>query len=413
MKIVRVEALHCDGGWRPWTFVRVETDDGLVGWGECSDNRSPHGIAGSVRDLTPLLIGQDPRPVERLYWDMLRATRQNLGGVTHKAMAGIELALWDIKARALGVPVYELFGGPLRDRMRLYWSHCGTTRARLGHVLGTPPLRSYDDITALGKEVVARGFTALKTNMVIPGDPATVYFPGFASGINSTDGAPTVEILDAIERLIGTFRAAVGPKVGLCLDLNYNFRTEGVLRVAKLLEQFDMQWVEYDNWDPQALLQIKQSTSTRLASCESLVTTRQYRPFLELHAVDVAIIDVPWNGFSQAVQIGRMAEAYEINIAPHNYYSHLADLHSLHLCAVLPNVRIMEIDIDDVAWKADLVTKPPVINDGHIFLPEGPGWGAEINEEVLRAHPWPGVGERARSFYGMSPEQMRARPSAT
>jgi L-alanine-DL-glutamate epimerase-like enolase superfamily enzyme len=413
MKIARVEALHGDGGWRPWTFVRVETDDGLVGWGECSDNRSPYGIAGCVADLAPLLVGQDPRPVERLYWDMLRATRQNLGGVTHKAMAGIELALWDIKAKALGVPVYDLFGGPLRDRMRLYWSHCGTTRARLGHVLGTPPLRTYADITALGKEVVARGFTALKTNMVIPGEPATVYFPGFASGINSTDGAPTVEILDAIERLIGTFREAVGPKVGLCLDLNYNFRTEGALRVAKLLEKFDMQWVEYDNWDPQALLQIKQSTSTRLASLESLVTARQYRPFLELHAVDVAIIDVPWNGFSQAVQIGRMAEAYEINIAPHNYYSHLADFHSLHLCAVLPNVRIMEIDIDDVAWKAELVTKPPVIKDGHIFLPEGPGWGADINEEVLRAHPWPGIGERARTFYGMSPEQMRARPSVT
>ena len=148
-----------------------------------------------------------------------------------------------------------------------------------------------------------------------------------------------------------------------------------MLRIAKLLEQFDMQWVEYDNWDPEALLQIKQSTTTRLASCESLVSTRQYRPFLELHAVDVAIIDVPWNGFSQAVQIGRMAETYEINIAPHNYYSHLADLHSLHLCAVLPNVRIMEIDIDDVPWKADLVTKPPVIKDGHIFLPDGPGLG--------------------------------------
>ena len=201
--------------------------------------------------------------------------------------------------------------------------------------------------------MVARGFTALKTNIVIPGEPASVYFPGFGRGPNTTDGAPSVEILEAIERLIGTFRDAVGPRVGLCLDLNYNFRTEGVLRIAKLLERFDMQWLEYDNWDPQALLQIKQSTSTRLASCESLVSTRQYRPFLELHAVDVAIIDVPWNGFSQAVQIGRMAEAYEINIAPHNYYSHLADLHSLHLCAVLPNVRIMEIDIDDVPWKAD------------------------------------------------------------
>jgi L-alanine-DL-glutamate epimerase-like enolase superfamily enzyme len=87
MKIARVEALHADGGWRPWTFVRIETDTGLVGWGECSDNRSPHGIAGSVRDLVHLLIGQDPRPVERLYWDMLRASRQNYGGVSFKATA--------------------------------------------------------------------------------------------------------------------------------------------------------------------------------------------------------------------------------------------------------------------------------------------------------------------------------------
>ena len=117
MKIARVEALHCDGGWRPWTFVRIETDTGLVGWGECSDNRSPYGIAGSVRDLADLLIGQDPRPIERLYWDMLRRMRQNYGGVSHKAMAGIELALWDIKAKSLGVPVYELFGGPMRARV--------------------------------------------------------------------------------------------------------------------------------------------------------------------------------------------------------------------------------------------------------------------------------------------------------
>src|SRR5437899_3291755 len=152
MKIARVEALHCDAGWRPWTFVRIETDDGLVGWGECSDNRSPHGLAGSVRDLADLLVGQDPRPVERLYWDMLRRMRQNSSGVSHKAMAGIELALWDIKAKALGVPVYELFGGPLRDRVRLYWSHCGTTRARMGTFVGAPPHRPYDDIAALGRE---------------------------------------------------------------------------------------------------------------------------------------------------------------------------------------------------------------------------------------------------------------------
>lgn len=389
MKIGRVQTFHCDGGWRPWTFVKIETDDGLVGWGECSDNRNPLGIAGCVRDYEDLLLGQDPRPIELRYWDLLRRSRQNLGGVSHKAIAGIELALWDIKAKALGVPVYELFGGPLRDRMRLYWSHCGTTRARRGDLLGTPPLRTLADITALGREVVRRGFTALKTNIVIPGDPATVYFPGFAAGMNTTDGVVSVEIMHAIESLIGTFRDAVGPDVGICLDLNYNFRTDGTMRIAKLLEPYKLQWLEYDTWDAQALLQIKQSTTLPIASCESLVTIRQYRPFFELHATDVAIIDVPWNGFGQSVKIASMAEAYEINIAPHNYYSHLADLHSAHLCAVLPNVRIMEIDIDDVPWKGALVSHPPVIRDGHVMIPMGPGWGADIDETVLREHPWP------------------------
>jgi galactonate dehydratase len=388
MRIARVQTFLCDAGWRPWTFVKVETDDGLVGWGECSDTRNPHGVAGCVRDFDGLLVGEDPRAIERLYWDMLRASRQNLGGVSHKAIAGVELALWDIKAKALGVPVYELFGGPLRDRMPLYWSHCGTTRARYGEALGLPLLRTYDDIVALGREVVERGFTALKTNIVIPGEPASTYFPGFARGASTTDGVVTVEVLKQIEQLIGAFSDGVGSQVQIALDLNYNFRPEGVIKIGRLLEHFNMQWIEYDTWDPQALLQVKEAIPHSLASCESLVSTRQYRPFLELHAMDTAIIDVPWNGFGQAYIIGQMADAYELTVAPHNYYSHLADLHAIHLCAVLPNVRIMEIDIDDVPWKHDLVTIPPTIQDGCIRLPTAPGWGADINEEVLREHPW-------------------------
>ncbi|MBV9897543.1 MAG: mandelate racemase/muconate lactonizing enzyme family protein [Chloroflexi bacterium] len=388
MRISRVDVFHCDAGWRPWTFVKVETDEGLVGWGECSDSRNPLGVAGCVRDFTPLLLGEDPRNVQRLYWDMLRTARQNLGGVSHKAIAGIELALWDITAKALSVPVYQLFGGPLRDRMRLYWSHCGTTRARHGKALGLPPLQTYDDIVNLGREVVSRGFTALKTNIVIPGEPATTYFPGFAQGAGSTDGVVTDEILDRIDQLIAAFAQGVGASVQVALDLNYNFRPEGAVKIGRLLERYNMQWIEFDTWDPQALVQIKQSIPQSLASCESLVSTRQYRPFLELRAADTVIIDVPWNGFGQAYAIGQMADAYELTVAPHNYYSHLADLHSIHLCAVLPNVRIMEIDIDDVPWKSHLVTCPPVIENGSIQLPTGPGWGADINEDVLSEHAW-------------------------
>jgi L-alanine-DL-glutamate epimerase-like enolase superfamily enzyme len=212
--------------------------------------------------------------------------------------------------------------------------------------------------------------------------------------MGSTDGVVERGTLQAVERLICTFREAVGPDVGIALDLNYNFRPEAVVQIAKVLEPFDLQWLEYDIWNPRPLLEIKEATSIPIASCESLVSTRQYLPFFELRAADVAIIDVPWNGFGQSVKIGSMADACEMVVAPHNYYSHLADLHSIHLCAVLPNVRIMEIDIDDVPWKKDLVTHPPVIRDGHIEVPTGPGWGAEIDEEVLREHLW----ERAPHF---------------
>ena len=390
MRISRVQAFLCDAGWRPWTFVKVETDDGLVGWGECSDSRNPYGVAGSVRDLEPLLIGEDPRAVQRLYWDMLRSFRQNLGGTSHKAIAGVELALWDIKAKALGVPVYELFGGPMRDRVQLYWSHCGTTRARHGDKLGLPPLRTYDDVVALGREVVERGFHALKTNIVIPGEPARTYFPGFDRGFNGTDGVVTSDVLDQIDNLIGAFSQGIGSDNQIALDLNYNFRPAGVIEIGRLLGKFNMQWIECDTWDPRALLQIKQSIPQRLASCESLVSTRQYRPFLELQATDTAIIDVPWNGFGQSHIVGQMADAYELTVAPHNYYSHLADLHSVHLCASLPNIRIMEIDIDDVPWKTQLVSNPPTIENGQILVPTAPGWGADIVEDVLREHP---VGE--------------------
>src|SRR5918999_5541522 len=149
-----------------------------------------------------------------------------------------------------------------------------------------------------------------------------------------------------------------------------------------MLEQFNMQWIEHDTWDPRALLELRQSTTNTIASCEGLISTRQYRPYFELRAPNVAIIDVPWNGFGQAYKIGSMADAFEIHVAPHNHYSHLANLHSLHLCATLPNVRVMEIDIDDVPWKQELVTNPPLIKDGYIHLPTGPGWGSEVDEEM-------------------------------
>lgn len=388
MKITKVETFVVDAGWRPWQFVAVRTDEGLTGYGECSDGRNPYGIVGTVRDFEPILVGRDPRPVEMLYWDLYRMARQSPGGIAAKAIAGVELALWDLKAKALGVPVYELFGGPLRERQRVYWSHCGTSRARSHALIGVPPLRTMDDVFRLGEEVVRRGYTALKTNIVFPGEPAHVYFAGFGGGPGTTDQTVTPEMLRHIETLIGTFRRAVGPDIGIALDLNFNFKPEAARRIARVLEPFDPMWLELDMYDERALREVKDATPIPICSGENLYGLRGYRPYFEARAMDVVMVDVPWNGFAQSKRIADLAESYELNVAPHNYYSHLSTLHSAHLCASVPNVRIMEIDVDDVPWKDDLVDAPPVVRDGHLEIPTRPGWGADLDEAVARKHVW-------------------------
>ena len=388
MKITNIETFIVDAGWRPWIFVRVDTDEGISGWGECSDGRSPYGVTGTVRDLTPLLVGKDPRAYEMRFWDMLRGTRQSPGGIAAKAIAGVELALIDIKARALGISVVELFGGPTRERVRVYWSHCGTSRARHYDLLNTPPLRTMDDIAALGREVVERGYTALKTNILVPGDPASVYFGGFGGEPGTTDGVVTRQMLRHIETLIGTFRDAVGPDVDINLDLNFNFKPESCMRIAQVLEQFDLLWLEIDMYEPDAIRQIKDATRTKICTGENLFYMREFIPYFQARSADVFMIDVPWNGFAQSKKVGDLAEAYQLNVAPHNYYSHLATCISASLCAVLPNVRIMEIDVDDVPWREDMATNVPHIENGYLTIPSGPGWGIEMVEEVLKAHPW-------------------------
>lgn len=388
MKITKIETYVVDGGWRPWIFVKVETDEGVTGYGECSDGRNPNGVVGTIKDLSSLLIGRDPCAYEMLFWDMIRGSRQSPGGITAKAIAGIELALVDIKAKTLDISVVELFGGPTRDEVRVYWSHCGSSRVGNYELIGVPPLRTMQDITALGHEVVEKGFTALKTNIVIPGEPAAVYFSGFGGGRGTTDGNVTSVLLRHIETLIRTFRDAIGPDVGLNLDLNFNFKPEACMRIAQMLEPYNLLWLEIDMYHHEAIRQIKDSTTTKICTGENLYYMQEYIPYFESRAADVFMVDVPWNGFSPSKKIGDLAEVYQFNIAPHNYYSHLATFISASLCAVLPNVRIMEVDIDDVPWKDDLTTHVPEIVDGYMKIPTGPGWGTELNEEVVKAHLW-------------------------
>ncbi len=387
MRVDRIETLFCDAGWRPWIFLKVTTDDGLVGWAEITDSHgSPRGLAGIVDDLAPLVIGRDPRAVERIYWELYRHTRQSPGSVIQKALAGIENALLDLKAKALGVPVYELFGGPTRDSIQSYWSHCGTTRARAYEVTGTPKLVGYDDVAALGREVVAKGYRAFKTNIVIPGETPQVLMPGFGTGGGTAQAA---EIAEALDRLLAAFTEGTGGAAAPIVDLNFNLEPEGILRVARTLERHGLAWLEVDLFDAAALALVRTRAPMPICSGENLYASRGFRPFLEAGAMDVASVDVIWNGFHQAKKIADMAETFEVNCAPHNYYSHLATFISAQWCAAIPNARILEVDVDDVPWREELTTAVPEITSGEITIPAGLGWGADVDEDVLRAHPWP------------------------
>jgi L-alanine-DL-glutamate epimerase-like enolase superfamily enzyme len=387
MKIDRIESLHADGVWRNLDFLKITTDTGIVGWSEYNESFGGHGVTAMIESLRPILIGQDPRRYEAISAWLYARGRTAQGGITQQAIAAIENALIDIKAKALGVPVYELFGGPIREKIRLYWSHCGTYRV-WGEKLGIPTVKSYDDIVALGKEVAASGYGALKTNVLLLGEGnPRVRNGGFGRG----DGYPDLNadryVLDALRAELTAFREGAGKDMDILVDLNWNFKSEGFLQCARTMEPYDLFWVEIDTRDPKALAYIRSRTTIPVASCECLFGRRDYRPYFESASMDVAIIDVPWNGFAESLKIAQMADAFELNIAPHNFYGNLSTMMSAHLAAVVPNLRIMEIDPDVVPWQDDLFTVKPVIKDGHMLLPEGPGWGTEVNEAAVRAHP--------------------------
>jgi L-alanine-DL-glutamate epimerase-like enolase superfamily enzyme len=201
------------------------------------------------------------------------------------------------------------------------------------------------------------------------------------------DRQPTPQIVNAIVDQLTAFRDGCGPDVQMMLDLNFGQRTEGFLRIARAVEPFDLLWLEMDIMDPEALALVRRKSGVTIASLETVMGIAAYRPFLQLQACDVAIVDVPWNGLWESVRIAALADAFEVNTAPHNFTGQLADLMSAHYAASVPNFRILEFEADDVPWKADLVTHPITVANGELVLPDRPGWGTDIDEEAVKAHP--------------------------
>ena len=388
MRIKDLRTLHADGGWRTISYLRLETDTGLVGWAEYSESTWSPGLTGVIEALAPFVLGRDPQAFARLSGDLRALTRVTAGGIAAQAIGAIENACIDLAGKAAGLPACALLGGPVRDRIRAYWSHCGSFRATRGDLFGTPPPDGIEGWVALGAEVRERGYTAAKTNPVLYGpDGPQLANPGFAPGLEHAR-RPGDEVIVAARAQLEALREGAGPGVDLMLDLNFSVRAEGLVRFGRALDDLELAWLEVDLQEPAALADARSRIATPIASCEALYGVLGFRPYLQAHAADVVIVDVPWNGLWESLRIAALADAYEVNVAPHNFYGHLATHVSLHFAAATPNVRILELEVDDVPWHDDLVDHVPVIRDGYAEIPAGrPGWGCDVDEEAVAAHP--------------------------
>ena len=388
MKVKSIETLACDAGWRDYHFVKLTTDTGIVGWSEFDEGFGAPGVGTVIERLSGRVIGQSVSAHERIYAELYCATRPAAGGIVALAMAAIENALLDAKAKGLGVPVYELLGGKIRDRIRVYWSHCATWR--INHpTLYKPAITDLDGVKALGREVREKGFSALKTNIFLyDANKKNVrgWRPGFGVPFSPEINVER-EVLKNLVMHLEALRDGAGPDVDILLDLNFNAKTEGYLKILRAIAHLDMFWVEIDSYNPEALGFIRSHSPHPISSCETLLGLREFLPYFREQAMDVAIIDTPWNGVWQSMKIAAAAEAHEVNVAPHNLYGHLCTMVNAHFAAAVPNLRIMETDIDRIPWDHELFTHLPEFVDGHLVMPDRPGWGTEPNEEGIRAHP--------------------------
>lgn len=394
MKITGVEVFHADAGYKTCSFLKITTDEGIDGWTEYREERGGKstGLTNIISRFVDLIKGWDPREYARISETLHATTRLTAGGLNQQAIAALENACIDIAAKALGVPAFALFGGAYRKEIDIYWTHCGSFR--IAHpdfyksARGEDPIETLDDLKALAASAVAQGLKAVKTNPVYhDGNRLRMFNGGFRIAPGFLDRNPGTYILDAIKDQLAAFREGLGRNADLMLDASFSQRTEGYRRLARVVEDANLTWLEIDTPDADALALIRQGSRTPIASLESLYGHREYRPFFEKQAVDVGIVDLLWNGFFQSVRVAHLADTYEVNVAPHNPTNGLGSLISAHFCASIPNYRIMEYRFDEAPWTDTFIDNPIVIRDGAVVLSDAPGWGANVVPEALAAHP--------------------------
>ena len=367
MQVTAVTPFIVDPGrGKNWVFVKVDTDAGISGWGECyTQSDRDQSIVVHVQQLARYLVERDPFHIKHFTHMAYHDFAGKRGAMDlFSAISGLELALWDIVGKQLGVPVYNLLGGPCRDRIRVYAN---------GWYGGA---KTPDDYAEKAHAVVKRGFTAMKF------DP----FPGpWRTHISRRAEQQAVATVKAV-------REAVGPDIDLLIEVHRRLAPMHAVRVARQMEEFEPFWYEEPTSarNPDALAECRRDIRLPIVTGEELYTKAEFRQVFELQAADIINPDVcNCGGLLELKEIAAMAEPYGVIVSPHNYNSTTIGLAAtLQVSACIPNFLITEYFVNFEDRAQEVAVQPFEVKDGYIPLPESPGLGLELRQEVLETYPY-------------------------
>ncbi|HEX8918059.1 MAG TPA: mandelate racemase/muconate lactonizing enzyme family protein [Chloroflexota bacterium] len=407
-----------------WTFIRVYTDTGITGLGE---SFLAPGLTALIRDLAVLLVGEDPRDVDRLWAKMRWAASGagSMGGIIYNAISGIEAALWDIVGKFYGAPIYRLFGGRYRDRVRVYADcHAGEALEALtplmlarrpswmtdggeeimaagaeiqqpvhGRTYGLPSASEMftpEMYARRAREVAAMGFTALKFDLDVPNTYTR----------DTQSGTLTYAEVRYMVSLVEAVRGAVGDTVDIAFDCHWRYNVSDAQRLAYELEPYGLLWLE-DPIPPEnveALRQVTRATRTPISTGENYYLRFGFREALERGALNIAAPDLQkCGGLLEGRRIADLADTHYVALAPHCIASPVGTIASAHVAAAIPNFLVLEWHGMSVPFWEDMVTgmEGGIIQDGYITLPDRPGLGVDLNEDVARRY-----AKRNELFFG-------------
>jgi len=369
MKITGLKTVVVNAQMRNWVFVKVETDTpGLWGWGEGSLEWKTRSVVGAVEDFAPMVLGEDPLRIEHLYQKLYRQSFWRLWVIGMSALSAIEQALWDIKGKHLGVPVFELLGGCVRDRVRMYTHLGGGDMKAVYETFDAGPLID------LAQAVIARGYTAIKVVFVPYSEPL--------------EGAPKVR---RFAQLMERLRESVGEQVDIMIDFHGRTTPAMAVQYIQAVEAFRPYFCEepVPPENVEALVEVRQAVRVPIATGERLVGRHQFRPLFEQRACHVIQPDLcHCGGLFEARKIAAMAETYQMGVAPHNPLGPVANAVALHFALATPNFLIQEDMLTDVPWRWDVVQSALETQGGYWQLCRAPGLGIEVDEAAAKRHPF-------------------------